>query len=263
MKKTGHLRLLAAGWLSAMILMASEHHGQVTFGGLPVPGVAVTATNGDRKATAITDRMGIYSFPDLEDGTWSLRVEMSGFTTPKQDVGVRPGVPGVTFELKLKSLSEIHAQPQALARPSSEGPIANRPVPTVAGTARDFSAADAELELMRPRVTLNGTLRAPAVLRPSSAPLWSGSISPNADVMFYRLRRAPNSISRRPARCAAARLLSPSAKTRSRSNARPRSRPETHLTISTSCTIPNGSRLPKRRRGSLPLGPSILANLRR
>jgi hypothetical protein len=113
MKMSGYLRLLAAGWLSAMILLASEHHGQVTFGGLPVPGVAVTATMGDNKATAITDGMGTYTFPDLADGTWNLQVEMSGFTTLKQDVGVGPGVPGVTFELKLKSLSEIQAQVQA------------------------------------------------------------------------------------------------------------------------------------------------------
>ena len=88
MKTSGFLRLLAAGWLSALILLASEHHGQVTFGGLPVPGVAVTATQGDNKVTAITDGMGTYSFPDLADGTWSVQVEMSGFTTLKQDVGV-------------------------------------------------------------------------------------------------------------------------------------------------------------------------------
>jgi hypothetical protein len=31
----------------------------------------------------------------------------------------------------------------------------NRPVPTVSGTARDFSATDAELQLTQPRVTFN------------------------------------------------------------------------------------------------------------
>ena len=184
LKMSGYLRLLTAGWPTAMILLASEHHGQVTFGGLPVPGVAVTATNSGRKATAITDRMGIYSFPDLEDGTWSLRVEMPGFTTTQQDVGVRLGVPGVTFELKLKSLSEINAQAQApavaQARPPSERPIANFPVPTVAGTARDFSAADAELQLLRPRVTLNGTIQSTS----GAAPIVRGSL-----VWFYLPKR--------------------------------------------------------------------------
>src|SRR5579863_3054499 len=157
MKMSGYLRLLAAGWLSTMILLASEHHGQVNFGGLPVPGVAVTATKGDNKATAITDGMGIYSFPDLEDGTWSLQVEMSGFTTLKQDVGVGPGVPGVTFELKLKSLNEMQAQVQAPvlaeARPpgspappkpaAPKPPAPAKPKPTVQAAAGAGGAAPA------------------------------------------------------------------------------------------------------------------------
>ncbi len=33
---------------------ATEHHGQVTFGGLPVPGTTVTATKGNKTVTAIT-----------------------------------------------------------------------------------------------------------------------------------------------------------------------------------------------------------------
>jgi hypothetical protein len=164
MKMTGHLRLLAAGWLSALISLASEHHGQVTFGGLPVRGAEVTATKGGTKATAITNGMGIYSFPDLADGTWSMQVEMSGFTTLKQDVGVGPGVPGVTFDLKLKSLTEIHAQVQtpALAEARPPGTPA-KPKPTtpaaatVSGTAREFTGTDAEMQLTRPSVTLNGT----------------------------------------------------------------------------------------------------------
>src|SRR5580698_9467693 len=103
MKTSGYLRLLASVWLSALILLASEQHGQVTFGGLAIPGVAVTATQGDKKVTAITDGMGTYSFPDLSDGVWSIQVEMSGFTTLKQDVTVSAGAAGTTFELKLKS----------------------------------------------------------------------------------------------------------------------------------------------------------------
>ncbi len=46
MKTSRYLRMLVAGWLSALILLASEHHGQVTFGGLPVPGVD---GNGDQR----------------------------------------------------------------------------------------------------------------------------------------------------------------------------------------------------------------------
>jgi hypothetical protein len=47
---------------------ASEYHGQVAFGGLPVPGATVTATQGERKFVAITDQQGIFSFPwQLDD----------------------------------------------------------------------------------------------------------------------------------------------------------------------------------------------------
>jgi hypothetical protein len=52
-------------------------------------------------------------------------------------------------------------------------PPINRPVPTVSGTARDFTVTDAELQLTQPRVTLNGTPQstagrgAPSVVRGS------------------------------------------------------------------------------------------------
>src|SRR5580658_5234785 len=106
MKTGAYLRLLMAGWLSALVLLASEHHGMVVFTGLPVPGVQVTATQGDKKVTTVTDGMGEYSFPDLADGTWSMQVEMSGFAPLKQDVTVGPTATPSTWELKLKSLSE-------------------------------------------------------------------------------------------------------------------------------------------------------------
>jgi len=145
MKTSGSLRLLAAGWLSALVLLASEHHGQVTFAGLPVPGVAVTATQGENKVTAITDGMGTYSFPDLADGTWSVQVEMSGFTTLKQNVGVGPGAPGVTWELKLKSLSEIQAQVQTPALATEPRPAAAAPAkPTAPAPAKPKPAVSAQ-----------------------------------------------------------------------------------------------------------------------
>ena len=69
---------------------ASEYHGQVTFGGLPVPGAVVTATQGDKKVVAIADPMGLYSFPNLADGTWTIEVQMTGFAPAKQEVTVAP-----------------------------------------------------------------------------------------------------------------------------------------------------------------------------
>src|SRR3974377_1154233 len=79
--------------LLAAVLSASEHHGLVRFGGLPVPGATVTATQGDKTQVAITDPEGAYSFSDLADGTWTIQIEMPGFTPIKQDVGILPEAP--------------------------------------------------------------------------------------------------------------------------------------------------------------------------
>ncbi len=108
-----HLLLCAVAWLALPCLaMASEYHGQVTFGGLPVPGtsVTVTATQGGKTAVAITDTQGVFDFPDLADGTWDLDIEMTGFAPVKQQVTVAPNAPAAKFELKLLSLAEIRAQ---------------------------------------------------------------------------------------------------------------------------------------------------------
>ncbi len=131
MKTSGYLRLLAAAVLGAFALTASEQHGSVTLGGLPIPGVTVTATQGDKKVQAVTDGMGTYSFPDLADGTWTISVEMSGFTPMTQEVTVGPTAPAAKFELKMKSLNDIQAQVQATQLTEQR-----TPPPADANTAR-------------------------------------------------------------------------------------------------------------------------------
>src|SRR5271154_1103710 len=93
------LRSLVAIGLVAVNLIASEQHGQVTFSGLPVPGASVTATQGDKKITAVTDPQGAYSFPDLADGIWSIQVDMLGFSTVKNDITVGKETQPATWEL--------------------------------------------------------------------------------------------------------------------------------------------------------------------
>ena len=81
----------ALAWLAVSGLAAAEHRGRVEFNGLPVPGVTLTATAGDRKFIAVTDLQGAYSFADLADGVWTIQVEMLCFATIKQEVAVAPG----------------------------------------------------------------------------------------------------------------------------------------------------------------------------
>jgi len=109
-------------------LFASEHHGQVTFNGLPVPGVTVTVSQGDKSFVAITDQQGVYSFPDLTDGAWKVAVAMSGFASVNQDIEVGPNSTDPKWELKLLSLDQMKAELQKPEAPAvAAAPPANQP----------------------------------------------------------------------------------------------------------------------------------------
>ena len=77
-KKLLRISLIA---LTALPLAAVEDHGNVKFGGMPVPGATITATQGDKKIVTITDAQGNYAFPDLAPGVWTLQVDMLCFET--------------------------------------------------------------------------------------------------------------------------------------------------------------------------------------
>ncbi len=110
--------------LAVFGLAASEHHGQVKFGGLPVPGATVTAMQGDKKLTAVTDQQGLYSFPDLADGVWTIQVEMLCFATLKQEVGIAPNAPSPEWEMKLLPLDAMKADTtKAPPAPAASGPV--------------------------------------------------------------------------------------------------------------------------------------------
>jgi hypothetical protein len=129
------LRLLFALFAGAALLSAAVHRGEVTFNGLPVPGVTVTATRDGARFTAITDSQGAYSFPDLPDGLWTVEADMFGFAPMKKEIAVAPGAPPAAWELKLLPLNQIHASVQPPARPPAAGPspAPPRPKPAEAG----------------------------------------------------------------------------------------------------------------------------------
>ncbi len=123
------LLALALSVLDLRLFAASEHLGQVTFGGLPVPGVTVTASQGDRHFVAITDQQGIYTFAGLDDGVWKFQVEMLGFAPQTQDIAIAADAPSPVWELKLLPLEEItrwispanSESTQVASPPSSQG----------------------------------------------------------------------------------------------------------------------------------------------
>jgi len=91
---------------------AAEYHGQVFFDGVPVPGATVTLSQGSKRETTVTDRQGLYQFPDLANGEWKIEIEMSGFATLDDKVTVSADLPQGKWELKLLGLEQLLAHIQ-------------------------------------------------------------------------------------------------------------------------------------------------------
>jgi hypothetical protein len=124
-----YLRVLFAIALVTVssVAAASEYHGQVLFGGLPVPGATLTATQADKTFLSVTNQDGFYFFPDLSDGGWTIEVEMLGFATIKHDLVVSSDTPPGTWELQMLPLEEIKAKTQQVAPMVNSPPEANEP----------------------------------------------------------------------------------------------------------------------------------------
>lgn len=127
-------RLFAVACLTLSLLSAAEHYGQVIFDGLPVPGATVTASQADKRFTTVTDIQGLYSFPDLTEGTWTMQVGMLGFALVKQDVVVGTNAPPAKWELKLLPLDQIKAEVKAAAASPVSAPQAESEQPKTRNT---------------------------------------------------------------------------------------------------------------------------------
>ena len=140
-------RVLVA-WIAVSGLIASEHHGVVKSNGIPVPGATVTAIQGSKKVATSTDDDGAYSFPDLEDGVWTIQIEMLGFAKISHEVGVAPEAPSPEWDLKMLTPAELKA---ALAPPPPP------PAPTPAATAPAATSATATPATPAPATPASGT----------------------------------------------------------------------------------------------------------
>ena len=167
-----------AVWMAVTGLMAAEHRGTVKSGGVPLPGVTVTATSGDKKITTTTDDNGAYAFPNLEDGVWTLRFEMLGFGAISKEIAVEPDAPTAEWDMKLLSAAEIKAAvaaalapPPAPAPAPTEAPTAPpTATPTVAATPAPAPATTAETKTPAPAATATAPTATPA-----AAPAATGS----------------------------------------------------------------------------------------
>ena len=115
--------LMAAG-----MARASEYHGRVMYGGVPVPGATVTVTEGAKVLSTITDSQGLYEFPDLADGVWKIQIAMSGFAPLENQVTVAPNLAQGEWEIQLLPSEKLLAD----AKPAEAVTVALQPrVPEV------------------------------------------------------------------------------------------------------------------------------------
>src|SRR5262245_4128344 len=89
------------------VTQAAEYRGVVTGAGVPIPGATITASRADQQIVTTTDQAGVFRFSDLDDGQWTIRVEMLGFASQTQDIAVASGVEPVKWALTLKSVEEL------------------------------------------------------------------------------------------------------------------------------------------------------------
>ncbi|HEX3702022.1 MAG TPA: carboxypeptidase-like regulatory domain-containing protein, partial [Vicinamibacterales bacterium] len=159
---------------------ASQHAGQVTIGTVPVPGATVTASQGDTQVVASTDENGVYTFGDLADGVWTLRIEMVGFVTVTQDVTVAPDSPPAMWQLTLRPFADIA---QASASPPSSTPPSESPAAGSKAAAPSGAPASPPRGFQRAGVSSNGaSAAAAAAASPPAAP--AGPPPPAADSPF-------------------------------------------------------------------------------
>src|SRR5688572_29455879 len=92
--------------LSVVTLRAADHNGKVTLMGVSIPGATVSAKQGDKALSTITDQDGIYRFTDIADGTWTITVSMVGFETMTREITLPSTAQGV-WELTLLPIEKI------------------------------------------------------------------------------------------------------------------------------------------------------------
>ncbi|HEY2470353.1 MAG TPA: carboxypeptidase regulatory-like domain-containing protein [Terracidiphilus sp.] len=144
LKRTLFIVLLCLG--TAPFARASKYYGQVTFGGLPIPGVTVTATHDGKTISVTSDEGGVFHFDDLPDGQWKIEVKMQCFESIDADVTVAPNMSSAKWELKLLPNDKL----EALAKAPPPVPPATPALKTSSEKKPEANAAQQQSEMPKP-----------------------------------------------------------------------------------------------------------------
>lgn len=138
--------LCALLWLCGVASgMAREYHGAITFGGMPLSGATITATQGEKKLTAVADQGGVYHFDDLADGAWTIEVEMQCFQAIHTQVNIGPDTQAGNWDLTLLPTDQLMARTKVVQNPILPQPILIAPLPSTGKNASTASNAPAEM----------------------------------------------------------------------------------------------------------------------
>jgi hypothetical protein len=114
--------------------------GRVLFAGGALPGATVTATHGDRSVSTVSDEEGTFRVAALDNGVWTLRVEMIGFVTVRRDVTVPLVGPPPSVTLAMRPYEDIVS---ARGGPPSAAALASAALPSRVASAAQTPPPDA------------------------------------------------------------------------------------------------------------------------
>lgn len=166
--------LVAAAPLGA----APDVMGRVQFTGLAVPGATVLATKANRVVSSLTDEEGAFRFANLDDGVWTIRVEMAGFIAIDRVVTLpltEATAASMTFVLTLQKYED------AVGRAPSE--ITAIGAPPAAATSTAPSTKPDDVPDIINGSSINGAAssfaqaRAFGNNRPRTAPQYNGAVT--------------------------------------------------------------------------------------
>jgi hypothetical protein len=181
------VRCLLIWFIAAGCLPAGEHRGVVKLGNLTIPGATVTARRGDRTVTALTDSQGSYVFPGLEDGAWSIHVEMRGFAPADREVVV-PGT--AEWSLTILPLAKLNqADVNAEVRQAEAPKVEIKLPPRInAPAATNTTSGFQRTEVNASSAAVTSTEVAPEIAkRAADAFLVNGSVNNAASSPFTTL----------------------------------------------------------------------------
>ncbi len=145
--------------------------GRVVFNGIGVPGASVTIAKGTRTEATLSGDDGTFRFATVEDGAWTMRVEMRGFVTHTRDVAVPLSGEPLTIAMAMQPLDAILASAAAEPAPAAvpNAAATSEPPPDETAIINGSVINGAATPFAQPRAFGNN--------RPQLRPAYSGAVN--------------------------------------------------------------------------------------